>query len=363
LQSLSTLQLIGSVVLILTAPVVGWVVDRWGVRLPGCLGLAALGAGYLVLSASGSSFLLYAVLYTAMVALASPSTPVSFTRAVNERFDRARGVALGISLTFAGVVVYLVPVILGTTLASDWRTGFRWMGAAIIAAAVIAFVLMPRSHGRSAAVGSHAAAPRASIRPFLGRLLFARLSIAYLALALGIGWVPLLLVALLQDGGYSAGSAASAASLIGLTLIAARFGIGILVDRLFAPRVGALMLVVAAAGLAALCWGGPAFGAAAAVSVGVALGAEVDLVGNPTSRYYPAEHYGRMFGVFYAVGMIGIGISPLLVTAVRNATGSYTVPLVISVCLLLFAAALLGTAPPFRGKREAAGRGKTVHSE
>ncbi|WP_345426947.1 hypothetical protein [Pseudonocardia xishanensis] len=120
--------------------------------------------------------MLDAVMYTAMVALASPSTPVSLTRAVNERFDKARGIALGISNTFAGIVVYLVPAILGTTLATDWRTGYWWIGGVIMPCAVIVFVLMPRFHGKPASVTSHSATPRTSILPLLRRPLFARLS-------------------------------------------------------------------------------------------------------------------------------------------------------------------------------------------
>lgn len=348
---LSTLQLVGSIVLIVTAPVVGWVVDRWGVRWPASIGLAALGAGYLILSTSGPSLVFYAMVYTVMFVLASPSTPVSFTRSVNEYFDRARGVALGISLTFAGVVVFLIPAVLGTTLASDWRTGYRWLGTAILVCAAVVVLLMPRSPVRTRQESQRdlaaARTARASILPYLRGPLFARLAVTYLALTLGIGWVPLLLVALLRDEGVSAGDAVRTASMIGLTLIIARFGIGVLVDRIFAPRVGAIVVVGAAAGLAVLWWGGPAYGVAAAIAVGLALGAEIDLLGNLTSRYYPAAQYGRIFGVFYAVMVLGLGASPLLITAVRDVTGSYAMPLALSVGLLLFSAVLLATAPPF----------------
>jgi len=349
-SQLSSLQLVGSVALIMTAPVVGWMVDRWGVRWPGGIALAALGAGYLLLSTSGSTFLIYATLYTVVVVLASPSTPVSFTRAVNERFDRARGVALGISLTFAGVVVFLIPAVLGTVLASDWRTGYRLLGGAIVGCAVVVVLLMPRSSAGSRTSTEEQPAQqttRNGILPFVRRPLFLRLSATYLVLTLGIGWIPLLLVALLRDGGVSAGAAAQTASLIGLTLIGARFGVGMLVDRFFAPRVGALLLVAAAAGLVALWLGGPAFGAAAAVSVGLALGAEVDLLGNLTSRYYPAALYGRLFGLFYAVMVLGLGVSPVLITALRDATGSYSLPIAASAGLILLAAVSLATAPRF----------------
>ncbi|MFG1955736.1 MFS transporter, partial [Micromonospora sp. NPDC048830] len=351
---LSSLQLLASIVLIVTAPVVGFLVDRWGVRWPSVFGMGVLGVSYFVLSASGPSFTVYFILYGLMYLLGSPSTAVSFTRAVNERFDRARGIALGISLSGAGLVAFLIPELLGTLLAQHWRLGYRVIGVAVLVCALVVLVLMPRTRSQPHPPQALPAKSGSSIFPLLRQALFARLAVAFLLLSIGVGWIGLFLVSLLRDAGVSAADAARTAGLIGLALIVSRIAVGLLVDRFFAPRVGAAVLALSAAGLLALLLGGPAFGSAAAIAAGLALGAEVDLAGNLTSRYYPIRHYSRMFSVFYAVFMVGVGSSPLLITALRDATGSYQLALVISIGLLMIAAVLLLTAPRFPVDAESA---------
>ena len=97
-SQLSSLALVGAVITILTSPLVGVIVDRFGVRLPGVISLVVLAGAYFLLSASGPSFAGYLAVWIGMYVLAAASTAVSFTRTVNERFDRARGLALGIAL-------------------------------------------------------------------------------------------------------------------------------------------------------------------------------------------------------------------------------------------------------------------------
>ncbi|QIZ36890.1 MFS transporter [Saccharopolyspora sp. ASAGF58] len=350
----STLQLLASIVLIVTAPVVGFIADRWGVRWPSVFGMVVLGVSYFVLAASGPSFTVYFLLFGLMYLLGSPSTAVSFTRAVNQRFDRNRGVALGISLSGAGLVAFLLPALLGPLLAENWRLGYRLIAVAVLVCALVVLVLMPggRSPQRSPQAGSTQS--ETSVLPLLRQALFVRLAVAFVLLSIGAAWIGLFLVSLLRDAGVSAADAARTASLIGIALIVSRIAVGMLVDRFFAPRVGAAVLALAAAGLIALLLGGPALGSAAAIAAGLALGAEVDLVGNLTSRYYPMHHYSRMFGVLYAVSMIGVGVSPVLISALREATGSYGLALIISAGLLVIAGALLFTAPRFPVEAESA---------
>ncbi|MEJ2860706.1 MFS transporter [Actinomycetospora flava] len=352
-SQLSSLALVGAVITILTSPLVGVIVDRFGVRLPGVISLVVLGAAYFLLSASGGSFAGYLAIWVGMYVLAAASTAVSFTRTVNERFDRARGLALGIALGGAGLVAFAVPQILGGTIAEDWRGGYRILGVVILAGAVLVLLLMPR-HRPAAAAPSDVAAPRFRVAPLLRTPLFARLAVAFLAISLAVGGLTVHLVPLLRDAGVAPTSAAATAGLVGIAVIVGRVISGLLVDRFFAPRVMVGVLLVAALGYVALVVGGPTFASAAAVGVGLALGAEVDVVGYLVARYYGMAAYSRMFGVFYAVFTLGVGASPLLMAAVRGATGSYTAPLLGAVALLGVAVVLLFTAPRFPSTTPAA---------
>ena len=350
----SLLPLVAALVLILASPVVGLIADRWGVRWPPVLGMAVLGGGYFVLAASGPSFPIYLMLFGLMYLLASPSTAVTLTRAVTARFDRARGLALGISLSGAGLVIYLIPRLLGDVLASDWRHGYRLIGTAVLICATVVLVLMPAQSSRhSVSEARQTSVPRKdssaglSIVPLIRKSLFVRLSAAFLLLNLGVGWIALFLVALLRDAGMSAHGAAEVASLIGISMIVSRIAVGVLVDRFFAPRVGAGIIACAALGLIALLVGGPSLSAGAAIATGAALGAEFDLAGNLTSRYYPTAFYSRIFGVFYSVLTIGVGFGPLLASELRDVSGGYQMPLIVSTVCLLLASLLLATAPAY----------------
>jgi MFS family permease len=344
-SQLSSLQLVGSTIIVLTAPLVGAVIDRYGVRIPSTLSLLALGAAYFLLAAGGASFAGYLLVFALMFLLAAASTPVSFTRAVNERFDRARGLALGVALGGAGLVAFLVPQLLGARIAEDWRSGYQILGTAVLTGAVLVLVLMPRTAPTRSTERTRTAVP--GIAPVLRTALFARLAAAFLTLALAVGGLTLHLVPMLRDAGVAPASAAGTAGLVGIAVIVGRVSVGLLVDRFFAPRVAAAVLTVAAAGYLALLLGGPGLAAAAALGVGLALGAEVDLIGYLTARYYGMARYGRLFGVFYAVFTLGVGASPLLMAWLRSATGGYGSALLIAVGLLAVAGALLATAPRF----------------
>ncbi|MEJ2885727.1 MFS transporter [Actinomycetospora aeridis] len=350
-SQLSSLALVGAVITILTSPFVGVIVDRFGVRIPGVVSLVVLGGAYFLLSASGGSFAGYLAVWVGMYVLAAASTAVAFTRTVNERFDRARGLALGIALGGAGLVAFAVPQILGGLIAEDWRGGYRILGVVILVGALLVLLLMPRHRPVTAAAG-----PRGTFRiaPLLRTPLFARLAVAFFAISLAVGGLTVHLVPLLRDAGVAPSSAAATAGLVGIAVIVGRVISGLLVDRFFAPRVMVGVLLVAALGYVALVVGGPTFASAAAVGVGLALGAEVDVVGYLVARYYGMAAYSRMFGVFYAVFTLGVGASPLLMAAVRGSTGSYTAPLLGAVALLGVAVVLLFTAPRFPGTTPAA---------
>lgn len=343
-SQLSSVQLVGSLIIIVTAPFVGVLVDRIGVRIPAAFSLAALGIAYFVVSLNGPSFGVYLAVFAAMFVLAAGSTAVPFTRAVNERFDKARGLALGISLSAVGMVAFLVPRLLGSVIAEDWRFGYRALGTFGLVSALVVLLFMPS--GRITTTKS-AAAGRLPLREIVAGTLFARLAGAFLFLALAVGGAAVHLVSFLRDSGATASSAANTAAIVGLSLIAGRFGCGLLIDRFFAPRVGAAVALIAATSFASLVLVGPDVAYLAAVGIGLALGAEVDLIGYLVARYYGLQQYGRIFGIYYAVFFLGLGASPLLMATLRESTGNYTLALSASVVMLIIGSICLLSCPAF----------------
>jgi MFS family permease len=176
----------------------------------------------------------------------------------------------------------------------------------------------------------------------------------FLLLAAAIGLVaiacPGLLIhflPMLTASGMDATSAAWMVSLIGGTQIASRLFTGVLVDRFFAPKVAAWIMASSATGFALLYWGGANWALAGAVAVGLAYGAEADLIGYLTGRYYEPRRFGRVFGLFYAVFLTGTAISPGLYGILVDARGSYQPALAISTVLLIAASIAFLQLPRF----------------
>lgn len=345
---LADLALIGAVLTILTAPLVGSIVDRFGVRVPATVSLLAMAASYFAMSNVGSQYATYLLIWVGMYVLAAASTAVSFTRAVTHTFDRIRGVALGVVLGGAGLTAFIVPSTMGKLVAEDWRAGYAILALVSLIGAVAVFVLIKgRGSGSTAAKPVVAKATFREVLPLVRTWHFARLFLAFLMVALAIGGLPVHMVAMLRDAGVSPASAAATMSYLGIALIVGRVGTGLLVDRFFAPKVAAGMMVLTAGGFATFALGGPDLAVAATIAVGLALGAEVDLIGYLTSRYFGLRLYGRIFGLFYSGFLIGMGVSPVLVDKLRLAAGGYQAALVLSIALLLATAALFVTAPKF----------------
>jgi hypothetical protein len=155
---------------------------------------------------------------------------------------------------------------------------------------------------------------------------------------------------LLRDAGLSATHAARIASLIGIGVIAARLTIGYAVDLIFAPAVGTFVFALTAAGCWLLATAGTAVAPYAALLIGFAMGAEVDLIAYLVSRYFGLKHYGAINGCGYASYNAGAAFSPFLVGALFAATGGYALALQLTAVLCAIGGLALLTLGPYPSK-------------
>jgi hypothetical protein len=177
--------------------------------------------------------------------------------------------------------------------------------------------------------------------------LFWRLILSFTLVALAVAGFVTHFVPMLTDEGMPPLQAARIAGLLGPAVLIGRLGVGVIVDHVFAPFVAAGVMLLTAAGLAMLALGGPAFAAPGALAVGLAMGAEVDLIAYMTARYYGMSHYGRMYGLLYGSFLIGTGSSPYVISLVQAAASSYTPALWMSAGLLSVATLIFATLPRF----------------
>ena len=161
-------------------------------------------------------------------------------------------------------------------------------------------------------------------------------------------------IPLLQDAGMSPTEAGGYGAVIGASVMAGRLVTGFLIDRVFAPYITAVVFSLVACGCLALGLGGIQYALVAGIALGLAMGAEVDLIGYFTARYFGLSNYGVLFGFQYSAFSLGCGISPLLAGQIWDHTGSYDYALLAAAALLALAVVVSLSLPKFPDLREAA---------
>lgn len=339
----------------LTAPVVGWLIDRFGPRAVALPCIVGLSAGFFLASTIDGRLWLLQLSYALIAILGAGTTPVTWTRAIAASFRRQRGLALGLTLTSTGICAILVPQF--TVWMVDhhgWRAAYIGLGVLPLAIALpLAIVGFRPGTGRDAAAHQPVAiAGGLTPREAMATRRFWLLLLSILAIYLAISGLVTNLVPALTDAGLSARQAANLQSLYGLSLIFGRLGVGYLVDRYWAPGVAAISLGLPALG----CWilfGQPGVGlsAIAVVLVGLAAGAELDLMSFLAATYFGVRHYAKIYAILYAVLAVAGGIAPMLFARVFDRTASYGTAFIVASGLFLFGALILlglGRYPRFQ---------------
>lgn len=340
-------QTIAVLMMVICAPFAGRLIDRFGLKRVTTLSL--LGYGLLLLAftrMSGSLWELY-VLSAAYAGIGVASTGIAFTRAINAFFVRHRGLALGICLTSTGVAAYLIPKFLTPYVdLHGWRAGFSVMFVIVMLALPIVWFLIKEKPDAEEGV-EQALSDGPSLGEALRGLLFWRLGAIFFILAVALlGLVPAF-IPLLLDTGMTPQEAGSLGAIMGIALIAGRLLIGFLIDRVFAPYVTAVVFSLVGLGCLALAWGGISYAIIAAIALGFAVGAEVDLIGYFTARYFGLAHYGAIYGLQYSFFILGAGLAPIITGRIWDVTGNYDVALVLAAGLMVPVVALALSLPKF----------------
>jgi MFS family permease len=336
---------------ILTAPVVGLLSDRYGPRalvLPGLVGLAS--GFFLAASMDGQLWMLF-LAYGAMAILGAGTTPITWTRAIATSFDRQRGLALGLTLTGTGICAMLAPAYaVWLTERFGWRGAYVGIGLLplLLAGPIVWYGFRPSDPAAGgAAVPATAASQHWGLT--LGEAIrgyrFWVLSLSILAVYMAVSGISPNLIAALTDKGFSAASAATVQGAYGLSIIVGRLVVGYLVDRFWAPAVALVSLSLPVAGCLVLTGSDPSFAAAvsAALLIGFAAGAELDLMAFFAARYFGLRHYAKIYSILYALLAFGSGTAPMLFARVYDVTASYDISFYIAAAMFLLGAAILPT--------------------
>jgi len=93
--------------------------------------------------------------------------------------------------------------------------------------------------------------------------------------------------------------------------------------------------------------GGIEYAMVAAIALGFAVGAEVDLIGYFTARYFGMAHYGAIYGLQYSIFIFGAAIGPVYTGYIWDVTGNYDLALIIAAALMVPVVIIALTLPRF----------------
>jgi len=310
--------------------------------------LLGLSLAYVLLGLFVQSIATFVMLAMLQAILGSASSPLAYTRAINAVFDKQRGLALGIVLSGAGVAATF-----GPTLISSAITEFGWRGAyfamalfTFIVGGVIVAVLSRLSGVKNSVVIDSEAASKGFEIAKRSRTYWTIMA-AIFCLSLGLGGLMIHFVPILLEVGFTTNAAAKIAGVIGIAVVSGRILVGFAVDRIFAPWVAIFILVACILGVLALATMGSVVAVPVAFVIGFSVGAEVDLIGYLVARYFGIHAYGRIYGRQYSAFLIATGMSPVILGAVRDVTGSYTGSLYTAAAFMCLSVILFAKLPKF----------------
>ena len=329
---------------LLTGPLIGYIAQRVGLRAVGIVGLIGHSLAYVVLSLNTGSLMLWYLSWALVAILGAGSLPIIWTGVLNNWFTKHRGKAIGITMAGTGLGAFLLPPIVEFLIANHgWRAAYRGIGlGALLISLPIVFALFKEKPDSSTATDGEAMANKVetwglTTRDAMRTKQFWILGAVLFLTVIVVAGLLSNFERIMTEQGFERSSIAQIAAVMGLTVIIGRLMVGALVDRFWAPGVAACFFLVATLGLLILVGTQVTMATAllVAVMIGLAAGAELDLLAYLTGKYFGPAHYPAIFGLIIAFFTVGAGIAPPLFGMAAQMFQGYGTMLSISIGLLL----------------------------
>ncbi|BBU33508.1 MFS transporter (plasmid) [Burkholderia sp. THE68] len=332
--------------LALVSPLVGVLMDRFGVRKVVFSSAIVFTIAMSCMAFQTGNTASWIALSLVIGMTGAATSVLGYLAILPQWFDRRLGLAIGIAMVGFGIGTVVMPALSAWLIAHiGWRHAYQVLAVISLGGAAVAFLLLREKPGLQRKLQRHAAtsASMAGVGPVRHRKLkvFLIWAGALCASTAVLSLVPHL-PALLMDRGIPASDAARCASLVGLGILIGRLTSGLLVDRIHAPFVACLYFAFGAIGFILLRQIESYQGALlASVLVGLAIGAEGDLLSYLTRAYLGMEKFGLFYGIVFSGYSLGAVFGPMATGHYFDAAKSYVLPMQIAPVLLLVAGALL----------------------
>lgn len=333
---------------------IGILVDKLGSRRIGLTGLLLAPLGFALLGTATGARDNWIMLWFVMAFFALPVQSTIWATAIATRFRASRGLALAVAMCGGSLANALFPW-LGAflILRFGWRDAMPYQ-ALLCAAVTFPFMFLffrgandsprePEDAGANAVI----AEPGMTLREGLRSTVYQRLLLSGVLYTFVVPPLSVHFVVIQTDGGIDPLKAAQITGLIGISSILGRLTTGFLIDRVNAAVVGAVAFVMPAIACGVLLAGGVnVWGATlAAILLGLTQGAEIDIFGYLTTRYFGLRNFGSLFGGVLLSLSVGTAFGPLLASQLFDLSGDYSLFLWGSIVCVLLCSACFATLP------------------
>jgi MFS family permease len=320
------------------APIVGFLVDRFGSRKLLLVGTVIIGIGLVLLSLT-QSLLMFYICFLFIALGAGGCTSVVTMTAVAVWFRKNVGLALGIMASGFGAGGLIVPLVVFLIDESGWRLTLVILGAGMWLLG-LPLSLIVRDRPEQLGLRPEGQVPESSSSPDQGessekrkgafREMITNRSFLYLNAAetvrmMSVTAVVIHMMPYLSSLGIPRGTSGAVAAAMPLVSIAGRFGFGWWGDRFDKRIVMATTFFMMSAGAFAFCY---------VDSMGVLLlflllfapgfGGSMVLRGAILQEYFGTAYFGKMIGIVLGSASIGGIIGPTLAGWAFDTAGSYT---------------------------------------
>jgi MFS family permease len=322
-------------------------VAKLGPRLFATIGAAMMGLSLFLIAHIRSTVDLF-VAYLAMAPAFAMLTNAAVANIVGLWFTEKRGLAMSFALTGGGVGgLAIVPSLVALSSKLSFPIALEVIAAVTLPVLLITIVLCIGRPAldvvRQVAAGGGSAEtsqPLTRWRALRSAHYWTIVGPLTLAIMVQVGFVvhqvSFLLPVLGREG------AGVAVLFTALTAAASRVVIGFFIDRLDQRKVGALLLAAQAiALLAMLKFGSPHVALLASAVFGSAVGIMITLPALIIQREYPPAAFGMVTTLTFAIIQVGNAFGPSLLGLLRDATGSYAVPILACVALEITGIAII----------------------
>ncbi|MEP6739423.1 MAG: MFS transporter [Caldimonas sp.] len=325
----------------------GSLADRWGARRLAVVGMILVGLGLAIAGLARSLTEVY-LAYGLGVGFGLGCAYVPAVGAVQRWFVKRRGFASGLAVSGIGVGTLVVPPLASVLIdAWGWRNAYFILGgtAAVVGAGMALLIEGdPRQRGLAPdgdvpQPGVRSMAPAgASLAQAVRSRSFIALYAGCLICSFGV-FIPFVhLVPYAIDHGVAQASAVILLGMIGLGSTAGRFFLGGVADRF--GRRSALLGMFIGMGAALAAWPfSTTLGSLAAFAFfyGVFYGGWVAILPAVVMDLFGGRSISSIIGVLYTSVALGTLVGPSAAGFAFDLSGSYTVPIVASVCANLVA--------------------------